>query len=196
MIASSGKLFSVELLETSPKRPTFYVVGQRKFALLFVSTFGFYWTYWTYKNWRLYRAATGNKVLPLARTIMGVFFVYSLFMKVDRRIFASGRRYRWYPRSLALAVILTACAGATRVWVLDAHVSFALFLLVLLLLTCCLMRVQAAINFSEYGVEEPINSTLTFANGIWVGLGLSWWGVVILTFYFLVQGGPLEGANP
>jgi hypothetical protein len=32
MIASSGKPFSVELLETSPKRPAFYVVGQSKFA--------------------------------------------------------------------------------------------------------------------------------------------------------------------
>lgn len=175
-----------ELDCTEPPRAAFFVVGTSKFALMIVSTFGFYITYWLYKNWKLYRAATGNKVLPIARAILGLFFVYSLFTSIDRRIRASGRDYRWYPRLLALSLIVAWAAGAGLTWLPDPHISFALSLLVLLLQVCSLLRVQEAINYLENDVDGTANSTLTFANGVGFAFGLCCWGVLILVFYTLL----------
>ncbi|KAF2392067.1 hypothetical protein [Pseudomonas frederiksbergensis] len=185
MIALSDSPATVEFPGAATAPPDFYVVCKSKLALLFVSTSGFFLIYWFYRNWKLYRAATGNKVLPLFRTILGVFFVYSLFTKIDHRIGASNLKYRWYPRSLALAVILLACTGSALMWLPDVQIRFALSLLVLFLQTCCLLRVQNAINYLAGDVEGLGNSKLTFANGIWVALGLCWWGLAIIGFYVL-----------
>jgi hypothetical protein len=175
-----------ELDCTEPPRAAFFVVGTSKFALMIVFTFGLYLTYWMYKNWKLYRTATGNKVLPIVRAFFFVFFVYSLFTSIDRRIRASGKGYRWYPRLLALIVIMTALAGIGLMWLPDPHISFALSLLVLLLQVCSLLRVQEAINYLENDVRGTANSTLTFANGVGFAFGLCCWGVMILTFYTLL----------
>lgn len=175
-----------ELDCTEPPRATFFVVGTSKFALMIVSTFGVYLTYWMYKNWKLYRTATGNKVLPIVRAFFFVFFVYSLFASIDRRIRASGKGYRWYPRLLALSVIVNALAGIGLAWLPDVHISFALGLLLLLLQVCSLLRVQEAINYLENDVDGTANSTLTFANGVGFAFGLCWWGLMILTFYTLL----------
>ncbi|WCM51559.1 hypothetical protein OH720_00665 [Pseudomonas sp. WJP1] len=175
-----------ELDCTESPRAAFFVVGTSKFALMIVSTFGLYVTYWLYKNWKLYRAATGNKVIPIARELLGVFFMYSLFTSIDRRLRASGRDYRWYPRLLAISVIMAAAASMGLMWLPDVHISFALSLLILLLQVCSFLRVQEAINYLENDVAGTANSTLTFANGVWFTFGLCCWGVAILVFYALL----------
>jgi hypothetical protein len=186
LIANSDIPSTAEFLDSVATPPAFYVVRKSKLVLMFVSTSGFYLIYWLYRNWKLYRTATGNKVLPLVRAILGVLFVYSLFTRIDRRMSASGRQYRWYPRSLALGVILLACGGSALIWVPDVHIRFALSLMILILQTCCLLRVQDAINYLENDADGLGNSTLTFANGLWVALGLCWWGLAIIGFYILL----------
>lgn len=167
-------------------RRAFYVVCKSKFVLLHVSTFGLFFTYWFYRNWKLYRAGTGIKVLPLIRTLFGVLFVYSLFTKIDRRLRATDHCYRWYPRCLALGVILIACASTALVWLQDMYLIFPMTLLCLFLQTCCLLRVQGAINYLEDDAGGLSNSKLTFANGVWVTLGICWWFLAILGFYALL----------
>jgi hypothetical protein len=171
-----------ELSNTTTCNPAFYVVSKSKFALLFVSTCGFYLPYWFYKNWKQQRAA-GNNVLPLLRTIFGVFFIYSLLVRIDRKIRASDRQLCWFPRSLAVGVITIACVGIARAWVPDFRISFAISLTVVLLQTCFLLRVQGAINFSENDPDGTSNSSLTFSNWVWVALGLCIWGLSIFALY-------------
>jgi hypothetical protein len=184
MIADPYAPPAATLHDAAPTSPAFYVVSKSKFAMLFVATNGFYIAYWLYKNWKLHRAA-GNKVLPLVRTIFGVFFIYSLFTRIDRRIKASGRDFRWFPRSLALAFIVVACTSSAAVWIQDFHIQFAMSLLVLLLQIFCLLSAQAAINYSENDSEGHTNSALTFANGVWIGLGLCFWTLLFLTYFLL-----------
>lgn len=69
--------------------PRFYIVSKNKFIVMFLLTLGYYYTYRLYKNWKTYRIATNARVLPLIRTIMGVLFIYSLHMKIDRQLHIS-----------------------------------------------------------------------------------------------------------
>lgn len=178
---------AASLLDVAPTSPAFYVVSKSKFALLFLATNGFYVIYWFYKNWKFQRAA-GNKVLPLIRAIFGVFFIYSLFTRIDRRIKASEREFRWFPRSLALACIVIACVSTSTIWLQDFHILYAMSLLVLLLQMFCLWTVQGAINYAENDPEGLSNSALTFANGMWIALGLCIW-TLVFSVYFLVLWG-------
>lgn len=173
---------------TEPAQPTFYVVSQRKFMLLFLTTQGWYLIYWFYRNWKLYRAATGIKVMPISRTILCLFFVYSLFTRIDRRIVNSGQRYSWYPRSVALVFIFACVLGAGQVWVWEQYLKTALAMLSLLLQTACLVYVQTAINYGESDAEGVANSRLTFANGMWVSLGLCIWALLTLGVYMELAG--------
>ena len=171
-----------------PAQPTFYVVSKRKFLLLYLATQGWYLLYWMYKNWKLYRTATGIKVMPMVRTFLSVFFVYSLFTRIDRRIVNSGQRYFWYPRSVALVFIIACCLGAGQNWVWGLHLKIALGILSLLLQTACLLYVQDAINYGECDAAGAGNSKLTFANGMWVSLGLCIWALAALGIYMLSAG--------
>lgn len=169
---------SLEMVGSPP--PTFYIVSKRKFLLLFIATHGWYLLYWLHRNWTLYRSATGIKVLPMLRAILSVLFVYSLFSRIDRFIRASGRCYTWYPRVMALGFILAACADGMKIWLLDVHLQLGIGILSLVIQTGCLLHVQGAINFGEKDAEGLGNSTLTFANGVWITLGLCFWGVVAM----------------
>ena len=157
--------------------PRFYIVSKNKFIVMFLLTLGYYYTYWLYKNWKTYRTATNARVLPLIRTIMGVLFIYSLHMKIDRQLYISHTPYKWHPRLLAFALIASgflwiyaafwpSAPGAHPV-VPIATLFFNMF---------CVLRVQSAINHLENDPLGQQNSRITAANCFWislVGVGLA-----------------------
>jgi hypothetical protein len=157
----------------------FYVVSKRKLAILFIATSGLYTLYWSYRNWKRYRSATATKVMPLVRAAMGVWFVYALFRKVDRRMYAMGHRYTWYPRFLALAFILLSALQSTRIWLLDLHLSLVMLVTLMALQVSCLLRVQAAVNHFADDIAGRQNSTLSPMNWLWIVLGLCWWSIFV-----------------
>lgn len=178
-------------LSPEPASAAFFVVSRFKFALMFVLTCGLYLTYWLYMNWKRQRAA-GSRVLPLARTIFGPFFVHSLFFRIDRKIKATGRHFSWYPGSLALGVLVLIFANIALNWMIDLRLSAVLGLLILVLEIYCFLRVQAAINYAENDVEGLGNSAFTWANGIWIGVGLCLWALTFSGHYaifFLANAG-------
>ncbi len=156
----------------------FYVVSKRKLAVLFVATLGLYFMYWSYRNWKNYRAATAVRVMPSVRAVMSVWFTYALFRAIDRRIYATGFRYKWYPRFLALTFILLCVLESTRIWILDLQLSLAILMVLLTLQVSCLMRVQVAINYLADDASGRQNSTLSPINWMWIVLGLCWWGLL------------------
>ncbi len=169
-------------LSTEPAPAAFFVVSKRKFALMFAATCGWYFTYWLYMNWRRHRRA-GNKVLPFARTFFGVFFLYSLFIRVDRRVKAADRQFSWYPRSLALAMILLLFTNVVLNWLTDMRFSMVVSLLFLVPQIYCLLQVQDAINYAENDAAGLSNSVLTWANGVWIGVSLCLWTLAFVGYY-------------
>lgn len=173
-------------LETvEPGGQAFYVVSKRKFLLLFLTTQGWFMTYWFYRNWKLYRAATGTDVMPKTRALFSVFFVYSLFVRIDRHIHASGRQYSWYPRLIAVVVILVMVSAAVQGWMIYPDLQIALALLSMLVQMVCLYYVQNAVNYGESDPEGSSNSALTTANVMWMLLGLCHWALVFTSFYWM-----------
>lgn len=63
-------------------KPIYFPVSQIKLLVMLFATFGLYSVYWFYKNWKLERERTQESMLPVARAIFSVFFVYSLFKRV------------------------------------------------------------------------------------------------------------------
>lgn len=49
--------------------------------------------------------------------------------------------------------------------------------------TCCFLRVQDAINYAENDVDGLSNAALTWANGVWIGLGLCIWVLTFISYY-------------
>lgn len=167
--------------DTAPMQ-TFYVVSKSKLILLFLLTAGMYFSYWIYRNWKLYRVATDSKIWPLIRAAMGVLFIYSLFLRIDRRLRSTGALYSWSPRLLALGFIFSTCVGMSgQVWLsgMSGHFVFVLMLGHLLFNMCCLLKVQNAINHLENDANGQSNSTLSPLNYVWIALGICWWGWMI-----------------
>ena len=95
-------------VELGSAMPMFYVVGKNKLVIMLCMTFGYYFIYWNYRNWKAYRLAVGAKIWPVGRTVLGIFFLYSLFMKIDRQLRISKRHYNWHPQNLMVGAILAA----------------------------------------------------------------------------------------
>jgi hypothetical protein len=63
----------------------FFQTPPWKMALLSVMSLGLYQLFWFHSHWTR-RKTHGEKVSPLARSIFGAFFAYSLFDGVNRQI--------------------------------------------------------------------------------------------------------------
>jgi hypothetical protein len=162
-----------ELKETPP---TFYIVSKNKLIIMSLLTFGCYVIYWNYKNWKTYRAATGEKIWPLARTIFGLFFIYSLYMRIDRQLRVAKRHYNWHPYSLVLCAVLNACINIYgALFAINHHILILIGLASLTFGTYCQLRVQAAINHYEQDPAGRQNAKITLANFAWIALGGVFW---------------------
>ena len=45
-------------------------------------TFQIYPAYWFYRNWKIVRAATGEKVHPVFRAVLSVIYCHSMFSRI------------------------------------------------------------------------------------------------------------------
>jgi hypothetical protein len=57
------------------------IISLNKFVILSILSFGFYPFWWTYKAWRFFRDEQNLDIMPAARTLFGIIFLYSLFNK-------------------------------------------------------------------------------------------------------------------
>lgn len=178
----------------------FYVVSRRKFAILFIATFGMYSLFWFFKNWSQYRYAsqlasgTRPSIWPLPRALFMVFFIHSLFSKVKAYGADKPGVAAWHNTAHAWAIV-----GLYVVLnVLDLLDRFAprvpltgLFSFAgMVLLLYASIRAQAMINASCGDPEGARNDKLTGANYVWILLGGLVW---ILTFIGAFMSGAPDG---
>jgi len=162
----------------------FFIVSRAKLAVLYLSTLGLYALYWFYINWRNFRDATGEKIMPLPRAIFYIFFTHSLFRKVDANLKTRNIEFPWSPGLYASVFVILAIAGN----ILDRLsfreigspftdvASIALLPVSLLLL----LKAQQAINLSLDDPEGDFNSRFTVLNYLWIALGVIFWALIAL----------------
>ena len=177
---------NAELTVGAADRQLFYVVGLRKFLVLFVATMGIYQIFWFYENWRAYREASGEKLWPVARALFSIFFVHRLFRLVQARLDNARRAVGWDLRSYAtwLVVLLIVSNAMDRAAMRSnsSQLVDLLSLVILLPLGFVLYRAQVSINASCDDPQGTTNSEFTLTNYLVIALGVLWWGLVVAGF--------------
>ena len=149
----------------------FFAVSDRKFWVLSLFSFGAYAIYWFYQNWKIVRDEHGEKVSPIARTILGIFYCYALF----KRMSSSGQAAQMpalAAGTYAMAWIATNGIGSLPdpFWVVSA------------LAFVWVVPVQQYVNRLNAIVApgRPTNARFTGWNKTLIGVGALWWVLVIV----------------
>jgi hypothetical protein len=155
--------------------PVFFPVSVVKLLVLSLCTFGLYEMYWFYKNWQLVKRREHSNIVPVMRSVFGVFFCYSLFEKVSDQAEHAGTG------SIAAGPLAAGWIVLTILWRLPDPYWLVTFLAVLFMLP-----VQQAINainsqaapghdpnrsFSGWNIAAVIIGSLFFALAL-IGLFL------------------------
>lgn len=59
------------------------IISLKKFIFLSLISLGLYNLWWTFKAWRFFAIKDNLKIMPAARAIFSIFFLYSLFKKIN-----------------------------------------------------------------------------------------------------------------
>ena len=164
----------VDLTDSTEINRGFYVVARRKFIIMMIGTFGAYTLYWFYKNWREHKSATGADVWPVPRAVFAIFFVHSLFRTVNRVANRRDIALSWDASATATTYVVMLIAnsllGRISTTILGAWIGLAFQLTALGIQCFMLYRAQIEINKTCGDPEGESNSTLTWANWLWIVL--------------------------
>jgi hypothetical protein len=163
-----------------PWTPPLVVIGARKLVLLHVATFGAYGGYWLYKHWRQYKYHVDRRIWPVARAVLGFFYVTSLFKWLDECARQRGQIPSWRPTQQAVIWIILLLAarfadgldrhGTSPLW---TGVSIALLLASVL----PLLAAQRVANTAEGDPAGVGNAKLSTLNWGVVAVGASLWAL-------------------
>ena len=165
-------------------QPAFYVVGIRKFSILFIATLGLYVIYWFYANWKFYKARTGSDIWPAPRAIFNIFFTHALFARVQEKLDREGIEFRWSHGAVATTYVVLSLASNVldrmsmkEIWVPQSDI---LSVIMVFPLFYTVLTAQKAINQAERDVQGRANDSLTWANYLWIVFGVLIWAMFAL----------------
>jgi hypothetical protein len=179
-----------DLQESTPHNSAFFIVAPRKLLVMLFMTHGMYCAYWLYKNWSLYRASSGRSVWPLARTFFGLFYLPSLFCKMNRTIKDAnnvGIPYwglkavlfillSFAPLILGFVIGFTRAAGLHDMGGLGLWFDFWVGTAAAILQILVLFNVQRYVNRLNEDPDGLANSGYSLLNVIWMVIGvIVWW---------------------
>lgn len=187
--------------EDKASGPLFYVVSVRKMIVMTFFTFGAYILYWNYRNWATYKRATGDKVIPLLRTLFPVIFLYPLLKRVDNGLRARNLACGFSPVLLTIGILITMLLACSPVWIEPGLRSpdwlkdvpakeanyrllkvYGVMYSVWALQLWLMALVQRAMNFHEADAEGVGNRRLTLANWLWILPGIFIFTVCLLAW--------------
>ena len=152
----------------------FYVVSEKKLALMTFFTFGLYWWYCFYHHWRLHGIRTERMVFPVMRTAFGIFFIYPLLSRVNQHIRESGGSHSWSILTLTLLYYGMLVPAFVSSFLIDDSLAIALVVELILMFAWLyiLMVMQRGINVSAGDTAGKSNSQFSVANVLWMVPGV------------------------
>tara|TARA_Y100001956_G_scaffold82100_1_gene101744 strand:- start:2996 stop:3568 length:573 start_codon:yes stop_codon:yes gene_type:complete len=165
------------------KEVKLYVVSPQKFTILFLSTMGIYGLYWSYKNWSLYKSSCNAKVWPVVRGFFDIFFLHSLCDKLlsSTESDSSSKKDSKLESHATTYVILTIVGRVfDQLSSEEIGLPFSYFVSILLLPFTfkALYAIQAKANQLMGDNEGSANSKLTWANYVWILVGILFWTLI------------------
>jgi hypothetical protein len=182
---------AASLTDPPKKGAPFFIVSPDKLTIMLIVTSGLYGIYWCFKNWSAYKAHSGRSIWPVARTLFGLFYLPSLFYKVDGLLKAQGKGAMPYWAASGAGMILLASVphtigfmkGLVQALRGEPFTGFGVITLVTmsvvpLLLQCLILRrVQTFMNQLDDHPDGLRNSGFTVSNKLWMFIGVIYWGV-------------------
>lgn len=166
--------------------PTHYVVGARKFFLLYLLTSGLYGIYWFYLHWARIRTVKRQEMWPAARAIFPVFFTHSLARELDESLRKAERDYTWSPTAVATTlVVLQWVSSFLDHWSWSQPESAAVTIISIALLLPIAGLSWSLQHVANLACDEPTgdsNRRLTWANWLWLAAGTGLLVFVLLGF--------------
>ncbi len=140
---------------------------------------------------RKYKSCAGLPVWPVARCVLGLVYLPSLFAKINRALKDQGKAGMPYWAFYAGGIIFIALAPSLIGFVAGlvqgvaglpysgpaAPVLLIASTVPLLLQSAILVRVQSFINRLNNDPAANENSHLTLWNAVWMVIGIVYWGV-------------------
>jgi hypothetical protein len=170
--------------------PLFYVVALRKFALLFVATFGLYQVYWFYKNWSNFKgrmpfaSEVGTTIWPVPRAVFSVFFVHALFKAVKQHAPDKPSVAAWGQSAHAtLVVVLILLSNVLSRLSEKIDENFWLNMAAILIVFPLMVAIRNAQDMINIACDDPqgrTNATLTWANYTWIAIGTLCWVLILI----------------
>ncbi len=74
----------IENNTTAPHLADLKIISLRKFIFLSLISFGLYEIWWMFKAWRFFAIKDHLNIMPALRAIFFIFFLYSLFNRIQR----------------------------------------------------------------------------------------------------------------
>jgi len=174
---------AAELVEPTTDS-AFFVTSIRKLMVLYLATFGLYAWYCLYKHWQAYRATTGERVWPIARSFFQIFFMHALGRAISRRLEAEGLG-RWdYIGSATVYVVLVIASTALN-FIVGGEAPGVLNLVTILVSLACAMPLVTFQKMANRASGDSLgqgNAQFTWANVLWILLGTIIWALTLIGF--------------
>lgn len=172
---------NLDVVET-PGQDSFFIASRNKFLLMGIMTFNLYIVYWFYASWNRRRLGAGEKVLPVIRTILMVFYTLPLCRRVADGLKARGSSRAFDATGAAIPLIVITLVKRFISQLTsdsDPLVSLLLDVGLIALVAFLAWRIQDAANEAGGDATGSSNATLTVPNFIWLALfGLGWLGLL------------------
>ena len=158
---------------------SFYAVGIRKYYLMYFCTFGLYAIYWMYRNWKAQKERAGADVWPVPRGLFLIFFLHSLFGRVEQKLTSGGQRFEGSANGLATGIVaIVICNAIFGQVALRAPVNLIWIVVVaiaaIVLQAPLFAKAQRNINAACGDPDGATNSGMTLANWTWAAICLAY----------------------
>lgn len=179
-------------LESEARPPRgFFSVSRHKFLVLFIATQGLYSVHWFFQNWQAYKRTNGVRIWPMLRALFAIFFVHSLFRKVNQRLLSRGASYPWRPALQAWLWIGLPILGAILARMIARVVgeggADATGLLMVPVLAFVMLPAVMATNAAANDPDGEGNQHYGIANYVWIVLGVLMWLLTVVKIVVTVH---------
>lgn len=161
-------------------RPSIELLSPIKFIFFCLLTLGFYSIWWMYKSWKFFKEKDNIDILPAARAIFAIFFVYDLFDRILAYAKSNG-----FPSTYSSGLLFVLYLGLNLTGYLPEPylwISLLAFISFLLPLNALNFAIQTSDDYNLIK-RRGFNRRQT----VLVVSGLIIWTMILLAFLFADQ---------
>lgn len=151
----------------------FFPTSTRKLIILYIATFGLYPLYWFYKHWSYQKNYTQEKIWPIARAFFAIFFVHSLFKRINHE---APKKFSHSLLATVFVILSIASILINNVEAISGGVSVIYISIIGTIITGYpIYKAQTIANEVNKDPQGKINNKLSVYNYIFIALGLTYW---------------------